>query len=68
MKYYFLVITFLFSFQITAQKKTLHDFTATTIDGKEFDFSTLKGKKVMIVNTASECSAGATIQEVAGVV
>jgi glutathione peroxidase len=56
MKYYFLVITFLFSFQITAQKKTLHDFTATTIDGKEFDFSTLKGKKVLIVNTASECS------------
>jgi glutathione peroxidase len=34
---------------------TLHDFKATTIDGKEFDFSSLKGKKVMIVNTASEC-------------
>jgi glutathione peroxidase len=35
--------------------KTLHNFKATTIDGKEFDFSSLKGKKVMIVNTASEC-------------
>lgn len=56
MKYYFLVITIFFSFQIAAQKKTLHDFTAITIDGKEFDFSTLKGKKVLIVNTASECS------------
>lgn len=56
MKYCFFVITLLFSLQITAQKKTLHDFTATTIDGKEFDFSTLKGKKVLIVNTASECS------------
>ena len=35
--------------------KTLYDFKATTIDGKEFDFSTLKGKKVLIVNTASKC-------------
>ena len=32
-----------------------YDFKATTIDGKEFDFSTLKGKKVLIVNTASKC-------------
>ena len=28
---------------------------ATTIDGKPFDFKTLKGKKVLIVNTASKC-------------
>jgi len=35
--------------------KTLYDFKATTIDGKEFDFNTLKGKKVLIVNTASKC-------------
>jgi glutathione peroxidase len=35
--------------------KTLYDFKATTIDGKEFDFSSLKGKKVLIVNTASKC-------------
>ena len=35
--------------------KTLHDFTATTIDGKEFDFSQLAGKKVLLVNTASKC-------------
>jgi glutathione peroxidase len=35
--------------------KTLYDFKATTLDGKEFDFSTLKGKKVLIVNTASKC-------------
>ena len=26
-----------------------------TIDGKDYDFSQLKGKKVLIVNTASEC-------------
>ena len=35
--------------------KTLHDFKTKTIDGKDYDFSKLKGKKVMIVNTASEC-------------
>ncbi|MCK9612173.1 MAG: glutathione peroxidase [Bacteroidales bacterium] len=28
---------------------------AQTLDGNEFDFSILKGKKVMIVNTASKC-------------
>jgi len=33
----------------------LHQFKVKTIDGKEFDFSSLKGKKVMVVNTASKC-------------
>ena len=56
MKFQLLFLTILFSVQIMAQKKTLHDFKATTIDGKEFDFSTLKGKKVLIVNIATECS------------
>src|SRR4249919_2594762 len=35
--------------------KTIYDFKAEDINGKTFDFATLKGKKVMIVNTASEC-------------
>lgn len=35
--------------------KTLHEFKSKTIDGKEFNFADLKGKKVLIVNTASEC-------------
>ncbi len=38
------------------QYKSLYDFYAKTIDEKDFDFSSLKGKKVMIVNTASKCS------------
>ncbi len=33
----------------------LHSFTTKTIDGKEFKMSSLKGKKVLIVNTASKC-------------
>ena len=38
-----------------AKMKTLYDFKTKTIDGKDFDLSTLKGKKVLIVNTASKC-------------
>lgn len=32
-----------------------HQFAVKDIAGKEFDLATLKGKKVMVVNTASEC-------------
>lgn len=38
-----------------AQNKSLYDFKVTDIDGKKFDMSTLKGKKVLIVNVASKC-------------
>ena len=34
---------------------TLHDFKSQTLDGQSFDFASLKGKRVLIVNTASEC-------------
>lgn len=40
---------------IIAQNKNFHSFTATTIDGNQLDFSTLKGKKILVVNTASKC-------------
>lgn len=33
----------------------LFDFSLNSIDGNPFNLSELKGKKVMIVNTASEC-------------
>jgi len=39
----------------SAQGKTLYDFKATSLDGDPFDLSTLKGKKVLVVNTASKC-------------
>lgn len=34
---------------------SIHQFKVTDIDGKEFDLAALKGKKVMVVNTASKC-------------
>jgi glutathione peroxidase len=35
--------------------QTIYDFKVTDINGETFDMATLKGKKVMIVNTASKC-------------
>lgn len=35
--------------------KTFHDFVVKDINGNEFDLSQLKGKKVLVVNTASKC-------------
>ena len=36
-------------------KGSIHSFTVKNLQGNNFDLSTLKGKKVMIVNTASKC-------------
>jgi len=38
-----------------AQQTNFHSFKTKTIDGKAFDLSSLKGKKVLVVNTASKC-------------
>jgi glutathione peroxidase len=46
----------IFTTSVQAQvPASFYDFKVTTIDGQEFNFSSLKGKKVMIVNTASKC-------------
>jgi glutathione peroxidase len=34
---------------------SIYDFKVAGLDGNEIDFSRFKGKKIMIVNTASEC-------------
>lgn len=45
--------------KVTSEKptamKTIYDFKVKDLSGNDFDFATLKGKKVMIVNTASKC-------------
>ena len=41
--------------EVVNSTKTIYDYTVTTIDGKLFSLAELKGKKVMIVNTASKC-------------
>ena len=55
MKYLVLFFLLIISVQMNAQTN-LHQFTAKTIEGEILDFESLKGKKVLIVNTASECA------------
>jgi glutathione peroxidase len=52
-----LLILFSFlTFSLTGVSQTsFHDFKVKTLEGKDFDLSSLKGKKVMVVNTASKC-------------
>lgn len=38
-----------------AMKPTIYEYKVEDLTGKSFDFSSLKGKKIMIVNTASKC-------------
>ncbi|CAN5615880.1 glutathione peroxidase [soil metagenome] len=35
--------------------KSIYDFKVEGLDGKTIDFASFKGKKILIVNTASEC-------------
>lgn len=37
------------------KKMSIHEFKVENINGEEFDFSSLKGNKIMVVNTASKC-------------
>jgi len=43
------------NFAENMQAENIYQFTVTDLYGSEFKFSDLKGKKIMIVNTASEC-------------
>ena len=38
-----------------ADKASIYNFKVTDLQGKTFDFASLKGKKIIIVNTASKC-------------
>ena len=40
---------------IFAMAVTIYDFKVPSLDGGSIDFSAYKGKKILIVNTASEC-------------
>jgi len=59
MKPYF-IIAFLCIFtncksQNTLTMNTIYDYKVKDINGNDFDFAALKGKKILIVNTASKC-------------
>ena len=46
---------FMLTSVLMAQSQSFYSFKVKTLEGDTFDFATLKGKKVMIVNTASKC-------------
>ena len=51
-----IMISFLSGNKTTAQTPaSIYDFKMKSLDGKEIDFSQFKGKKLLIVNTASKC-------------
>jgi glutathione peroxidase len=50
--FFFLVLTLIAS---NLFSQTIYDYKVETLTGETFDFASLKGKKIMIVNTASEC-------------
>jgi len=39
----------------TQEMENIYQFKVKSLTGEDFDFASLKGKKVMIVNTASKC-------------
>ena len=43
------------SSKATVPQQSFYDFKMTAIDGTEIDLSQYKGKKVLVVNTASKC-------------
>ena len=56
MKRSFLILALMCITSLFAQNdKTIYQFKVEDINGETFDLSSLKGKKVMIVNTASKC-------------
>lgn len=42
-------------YSATTSMSDFYSLTANTLDGQTFEFSSLKGKRVLIVNTASRC-------------
>jgi glutathione peroxidase len=55
LRYLLKILPFFLSAAGFAQSSSFYDFKVKTLEGADFDFSTLKGKKVMVVNVASKC-------------
>jgi glutathione peroxidase len=55
MKMKLMIIVFTMIAGIVSAQQSFHDFTVKDIDGNDYALSQLKGKKVLVVNTASKC-------------
>jgi len=47
-------------------QESIHEFKTETINGEAFDMASLKGKKVLLVNTASKCGLTGQYKELQG--
>ncbi|HKK38724.1 MAG TPA: hypothetical protein VJ949_04870, partial [Cryomorphaceae bacterium] len=53
-----LILALFFTIHLSAQNMsnmTIYDFSVPALEGGTIDFNDFKGKKILIVNTASEC-------------
>src|SRR5574343_885006 len=56
MKYFLSIISFMMLSSFTLPGgPSIHSFKVKSIDGKTIDFAKFKGKKILVVNTASKC-------------
>jgi glutathione peroxidase len=55
MKKLTLILSFIVISSLAFSQKSFYDFTVKDIEGHDFSLSSLKGKKVLVVNTASKC-------------
>lgn len=54
-RHFLILISMIFTSIVASAQSGFYDFKVKTLEGNDFDFASLKGKKVMIVNTASKC-------------
>lgn len=57
MKYFITiaVIAIMSAFTLPGEPNSIHSFKVKSITGSTIDFSSFKGKKILVVNTASKC-------------
>jgi glutathione peroxidase len=54
-KLFSLLFLMMSTITVFSQTSGFYDFKVKTLEGNDFDLASLKGKKVMVVNTASKC-------------
>jgi glutathione peroxidase len=55
MKNQILILSLVIMSSVAFAQSSFYNFTVEDIEGNKFDLSSLKGKKVLVVNTASKC-------------